>query len=259
MAITQHNLNEISLRELLPTVNTEVFTDHADADFYVGKVAMNGSGVSMPNEFLALRQLRANIYIDQMGFLGPDMREVDGGESDVDDHRSAHFAVIENHKDLNQQRLVGGSRLIIKRDKDDRLPIENFFPEIFDNDPAQAGSVEASRFIARHPDKITQHMISFAGIRAMDMQALELQSPYVYAVIEKPLAKLFKLIQLPFEQLSAPKPLNEYSGTQNMAIRIDPKEVLYSAQHETGKQVLSDFFKNAVESLGLGYYDKSLM
>lgn len=246
----------VDFATLVPVVETALFGDKPDARFWVGKVASMGV-VSMPLEYLASRQLRANVYIDEMGFLPENARQQDGGESDIDDERSVQFAVIENRTE-DTQLAVGTTRLIVKRHKDDLLPIERLFPESFMEAPATVGTTEASRFIARHPNNMQQHIISLAGIRAMDLHSFQEDIPYVYAVVEKPLANLFRMINLPFTQISELKMIEEYN-TPNMAVKIDPKEVFKSVDRDlSGKLILTQFFNNALESLGLGYFDESL-
>lgn len=239
----------------IPTVETAVFDELPDAHFWVGKVALPGE-VLLNDEYTAARQLRANIYIDKEGFLDEESRMADGGEMDVDDDRSIQFAVIENIGD--RKRVVGTSRLIVKRSSDDLLPVEQLFPEAFENSPAPIGSSEASRFIAQHPNKMTKHLISLSEIRAMDLEALAHGYEPIYAVIEEKLGKMFEFIGIPFDQMTELKYLEEYS-TPNMAVEIDPRRVAEEIKRDlTGELLLSQFFQDALVSLGLGYYDESL-
>lgn len=255
MAISEIKLPAIEPYTHTPTVETSVFDDMPNAKFWIGKVAILGETV-LEKEYTAARQLRANIYIDKMGFLSEESRQPDGGESDEDDDRSIHFAVIENNGE--EKRLVGTSRLIVKRSEDDLLPAEKLFPEAFTDIQAKVGSTEASRFIAEHPDKFTKHMISLSEIRAMDLEALDRGFEPIYAVIESKLANMFKYIGLPFQQITEIKHLEEYD-TPNMAVEIDPKKVKEEVKKDLTQQLLlTHFFQDALISLGLGYYDEGL-
>lgn len=237
----------------IPIVESDVFLNKPEAEFWIGEVAIMGQ-IAMPAEYEAAQMLRANVYIDEMKFLPDYVRHENGTESDADDERSIHFAVIQNGKSINPDRLVGTTRLIIKQSESDLLPVEHLFPEAFENNPVPVGSSEASRFISRHPHESTQHLIALAEIRAMDIRAIEATSG-VYAVIERPLAKLFKLIGLPFTQLSEYRTIPEYN-TENTAVYFDPKEVMRSVGTDKfGRLGLAKFFQNALVDLGVGYYD----
>lgn len=238
-----------------PTVETVVFDDSSDARFWIGRVATMDD-VILSEEYTAARQLRANVYIDKEGFLPESFRMDDGGESDADDNRSIQFAVIENCAD--EYRLVGTSRLIVKRHEDEPLPVETMFSEAFAENPAPIGSTEASRFIAEYPNKFTKHLISLSGIRAMELEALNRGFEPIYAVIEEKLAGMFKFIGIPFEQMTELRYLEEYS-TPNMAVEIDPNELMKRIEEDiTGQLPLSQFFQGSLASLGLGYYDENL-
>lgn len=254
---TRSNPNEVT-----PVISTDVFRDIPEARFWVGEVATHGE-VIYPEEFRGARVLSANVYIDEMRFLEPSFREADGGETDEDDSRSVQFAILENRHEDGEVRVVGRSRLILKDSKDNLLPVEQIFPEAFDDAPAPVGSYEASRFISRHPDQdMTQHLVAFAGIRAMDLYAVKERSPFVYAVIEEPLRSRFEFIGIPYEVISDPRPVSEYNGTVNMAVRIDPEKVLDTVTDEDiapERMLLKQFFENTLIDMGLGYYDRSLM
>lgn len=257
MAISELDPRLTIVEAVTPHVETALFDDAPESRYWVGCVAV-ANEVILPAEFTAARMLRANVYIEEMGFLDPTAREADGGESDADDERSVQFAVIENRAETGEKRLVGTSRLIMKRDEDDTLPVEQLFPEAFKHGPAPAGSVEASRFIARHPNKMQQHVISLAEMRAMDLRAISMEAPYIYAVIEQKLAGLFDMISLPYKQLTELRMVEEYN-TENMAVEIEPEAVLESVRTDvSGQLLLTQFFKGASDNLGVGYYDETL-
>ncbi len=239
----------------IPNVETAVFDDMPSAHYWIGKVAVPGD-ILLPAEFTAVRQLRANVYIDKEGFLPPEARQEDGGESDEDDDRSIHFAVIENLG--GKHRVVGTTRMIVKRHENEILPVEYLFPEAFEQKPAPVGSTEASRFIAQHPNKMTKHLISLTGIRSMDLEALERGFEPVYAVIEEKLAKMFDFIGLPYKQMTELKYIEEYS-TPNMAIEIDPTRVRDEIKKDlSGQLLLTQFFQDTLKTNGLGHFESDL-
>ncbi len=256
MAIIERDLN-LTPEVLAPALSSEVFDEHENARFWIGVVA-TPELVSMPEEYTAARRLRANVYIEKYHFLEPSARQVDGGETDVDDARSAQLAVVENR--LDDEKLVGTARLIQKTNIDEKLPVEMFFPEAFVDADASVGSLEASRFIAQHTDRMTQHTISLSLMRAMAARGHAQGAEYIYAVIESHLARLFEGVGMPFEEIAPEKPIPEYHNTLNMAVRFDPKEIFDVVQRDIKKkEIISTFFEDALVSLGVGHYDETLI
>lgn len=106
--------------------------------------------------YRAFLELRRAVYVDEQGFLdGED--EADRFETDEDDARSLAFAAVEHGE--HGPRVVAALRLIVKgyAGADDRLPVEQHWPEVFGARPAPVPSVEVSRLIGRHPDRAAQH------------------------------------------------------------------------------------------------------
>ena len=253
----QQEIIRSNVDTLLPRVDSEVFDQHPKAVFWVGQVATINS-VLAPAEFVGALQLRANTYIDDLGWLDERSRDEVGREIDEDDARSVHFAILEKNGSI-QPKVVGASRLILKTSESDKLPIERFYPEAFADTPAELGAVEGSRLIARHPNQFKQHLISMANIRAMDLWALNEKVPYIYGVAERPLLRFLKLHGFPYEQLSDYKNLPEYGDTLNAAIRFDPRKVAaLNPENSSRATVLKKFFEEAVDTLGLGYFDEEL-
>ena len=237
----------------MPQAESRLFDIAPNAHYWIGQVAM-GNIVVLPEEYRAAHILRANVYIDEEGFLTPDQRHSDGGEYDEFDERSAQLAVVENTPDL--KRVVGASRLIFKQNAADLLPVEVLYPEYFRDQPVEIGAVEGSRLIALHPERKEQHKIALANIRAMDLFALHSGAPAIYGVAESKLLRTLSRMGFPYEQLTDFLPLEEYGETLNAAIRFDPKEVMDSVEQDlTGRKVLSDFFSKAVSHQGMGYFD----
>lgn len=240
-------------------VSPEIFENHQDAIFWIGRVA-TGREVNMPNYYDGLSRLRAKVYVDEMHFLTKEHLDTFGRESDVDDARSVHIAVIENTSDEENKsaRVVGSGRLILKNNYEDTLPIESYFPEIFKDKPIESGSVEVSRFIARHEDRKTQHTIALALIRTMTHISVGADVKADYCIIEKPLYDLLSNIGIPVEQLGESKDITEYGGTL-YPVKINPYEILDSLKEDViGNVVLKRFFKEESSNLGEGYYPKSL-
>jgi N-acyl-L-homoserine lactone synthetase len=240
----------------IPRAERNPFGAEPDAHFYMGVLAVPGM-VEDPSGWLAARRLRANVYIDEKGYLPPEAREADGGETDIDDQRSIQFGVFENMPDSSQTRMVGTSRLIVKSENNAVLPIETLFPETFANNPAEPGAVEASRYISRHEDKLAQRFISLGLIRAMDAWAVKETKQPIYAVVEEYLAGMFSKINLPYVQIADEKWVDSYNSV-NMAIKIDPESVIKSVDAEKHTtDIMRGFFRDVYEHYGLGFFDRS--
>lgn len=246
-----------NIDRLLPDVDSRVFDGREVAAFWVGLVANKGT-IQMPDEYAAVLKLRANVYIDELQYLPEEARGPHGQEVDDDDIRSVQFAILEKNGFI-EPRAVGTGRLIIKRDKDDKLPVERLYPEVFANRPAEVGAVEGSRLIARHPDQFRQNLLGLASIRALDFWALENGVPYIYGMAEKPLLRYLSLNGFPYEQLSDFKEVEDYGDTLNAAIRFEPRKVAEIDQLENSRRrVFKEFFEEAADSYGLGYFDMEL-
>lgn len=240
-------------------VPAEIFNSHTDSAFWVGKVAI-GSSVIKPVYYDGLSRLRAKVYVDEMHFLTSEHLDTFGRESDQDDARSAHFAVIENAslENNNSARVVGSARLILKGESDKALPIESYFPEIFNGNPLKAKSIEVSRFIARHENRQTQHTIALSLIRAMTLYSVASNVKAAYCIIEAPLLNLLTSIGIPIEMLGGSKDIEEYGGVLS-PVKINPYEIIDSIRRDmTGKIALRMFFKEETPNEGVGFYPKSL-
>lgn len=279
-----------SVEHLTPVVKTERFTDPTQ-EMWVGVVALNDTVIE-PVEYQAAGRLRANVYIDEMGFLPDAARESDGTETDADDLRSRHYVILARRNEEADEprrytrdeaaeviggavdeirthgsvilperkliRAVGTMRAIVKRSRGDTLPVERLFPEVFENEPAPVSSLEASRFIARSEFKPQQNAIALGLIRAVVAQAVEFGNKPIFAVVEKPLKDRFTAIELPFEQISEVKELPEYNDTKNMVLKFDPEEIVASASKTPGS-MLHRYFNGMEENRGLGFYQDGFL
>ena len=206
----------ISPEQKTPKHITHEFINNSDKEFEVHQL-------SDPLELHEARVLRANVYIEEAGFLNADERDTDGGEHDNDDSRSIHFGVYENEE--SGRHVVGTSRLIVKSSESDgKLPIEHHF-DIY----APTGSVEASRLVVETDKraKESQLLVSLALMRSMIHAAQDLKAPYIYAVVEPGLYKHFLRIGLPAEQIANQETIQAYNS-ENIAIRFKTDTIIDS-------------------------------
>ncbi|MEJ2853188.1 MULTISPECIES: N-acyl amino acid synthase FeeM domain-containing protein [unclassified Saccharothrix] len=205
-----------------PEVETDLFDRHPDARYYVGVLALPGWTVR-PREHEAALRLRADVYIDEQGFLPDDARHADGGERDADDARSAHFGVVER-TGPGTGRVIATVRLILRERPGDTLPVERYFPEVFGGTPAVARSCEASRFISRHEDKRVQRTAFLVLLRAVAAWAAHHHYRRGYALVEEWLARHCRVLDVPYERLTAAKHIPDYA-TPNLVIALDPADL----------------------------------
>ncbi len=144
----------ITNSDVIPVVESRVFENNQSARFASGILAVADQPLpGLEQEYAGYFNLRRKVYVDQTGQLHESELQADGTDRDMDDTRSIAFGVIENR--LHDQRIVAATRLIIKGfDQDDNpkrpLPVEEFCPDVFGDNPAPTGSVEVSRMISRH-------------------------------------------------------------------------------------------------------------
>lgn len=248
------------IEALLPQVDTELFAANQDAKFWVGKVG-DLDGVQYDADlFSSVAQLRANVYVGEKQFLDIEALGEDGTESDEDDMRSVQFAAFENINNLRARTIASG-RTIVKLCEDNPLPIEKYFPEVFEPGVPEVGSVEISRFISRHPNKLTQHIASLAIIRAMAYSTADIEVPTNYCMVEKPLLDMLNFIGLPVIELGDPKDIPEQNGIL-YPIDINPREILQRAHNADDRPqyaTLQTYFANEQGHQGQGYYDDTLI
>lgn len=238
--------------DVTPPLESHIFDDYEQAVFWVGKVAVPGC-VTCPDEYLAQRQLRANVYIDECNFLPPTARQADGGESDASDAYATQYVVLENNDE--GIRAVGALRIIEKTSH--LLPAEEYFEEVTD-EPLPDGTLEASRFIARHEDRTVQAMIAMGIVRAAMVQAFHQESP-LYAVVEAPLARHFSKIGLPYKVLCSGKKIAEYNNTINQLLLFQPDNVFELVKDDYRYDLpITPYLDVALKTGAEGYYDKTM-
>jgi len=235
---------------------SEIFKDNQDATFWVGEIA-DTQQIYDQVVYDAQAKFRADVYVEEMKFLDTTHIDSSGRELDGDDSRSLHFTVLENLGN-SEAKVVGAARLIYKNHSSEQLPIEKYFPEIFQDNPLPENAVEVSRFIARHEDDATQHAIALSVIRALTLNSVNKKVEADYCIIEEPLMKLLQMIGIPVETLGQPKDIDEYGG-RLYPIRINPYKVIDSVTNDvSGKIILKRFFGKEIENDGLGFYPTEL-
>ena len=171
--------------------------------------------------------------------------------------------IVENASKENDKkaRIVGYGRLILKKEVGEYLPIEKQFPEIFTTREAKPGSVEVSRFISRHEDGLTQHIIGLSVIRAMTHFSVKRNIDSAYFEIEKHLFDLLNYIGLPMSQLGQPKDVEEPGGRRTLyPIGINPFLIMEAVKTDAhNNMMLREFFKKESKNEGVGYYPKELV
>ncbi|WP_291048087.1 hypothetical protein [Herbiconiux sp.] len=176
----------VSNAAVIPVIaHSPAFQLDPEARLATGIIGVNG--VARPGFEDAYRQhfeFRRLVYVEQTGQLDPSDLSDDGLDRDVDDSRSVTFAVLENAPE--GVRIVGVARTIIKgADGEDRpLPVEEFCPELFADDPLDAGSVEVSRVIARHERVAMQELVQWHLFALMSSYFSSHDVGRTFAIIE---------------------------------------------------------------------------
>lgn len=230
----------ISNQETIPIVaDSGVFYGHEDKRFAIGVYSPEQVMSYQPDSVIqAYLRLRANVYVDQAGILGNDSKRHDGTELDENDERSTHFVVLENLVGKVAARAC--SRLIIKDTaKDQKLPIEDFFPEVF-SDGLPPKSIEVSRFIARVNDDRYDHEAKRNQLTAKQRIILA-ELAYacindlgpVFAIVEKNFGRDLRVMGVPTSVVAEPKIIPEYNS-ENLGLEIDK----FGFRDKVGKTVL---------------------
>lgn len=177
--------------------------------------------------FADILRLRAQVYIDEMGFLSKDHKLPDGTErpDEYDLLKSTqHFCVYEEIDD--ESTPVGTIRLLQKVSPEEILPVEKHFGE--DVGKVSVGAIEVSRFVVTQ-ERRAEHdrlFVSILLIRAALSNILQKDSPRIYAIVEEDLFKhLRDVIGIPFEVVGEKKYIDEYK-TVNYAVTVNPQKIL---------------------------------
>lgn len=208
--------------EAAPLVETDVFENDLSKKFAI--VAFEHGIRDNDEVFRGYLKLRANVYVHQTGMLDPEYVRPDGTERDEDDERSSHFVVLENR--IGRAAVVGCLRLIEKSpDNPAPLPIEQFFPAAFENQPAGQKSLEVSRFISSIDNRAHQLVAIMelfkSGLARIKQQDL---GP-TYGIVEEDLEKSLAYLGAPPRRIADPEYLEEYHD-KNVGIEIDTDKMM---------------------------------
>lgn len=211
---------EVSVRELIPTLNSAVFACNDEARFAVGLVAVGKEVLpGLVAEFQGYALLRGNVYAREKRYVPLDQLSSDGAELDDDDPRAAHFVSLENHHE--GVRVVGSMRVIVKMPDDPRpLPVEIHYPEAFVLAPAPVLSVEVSQLICRHERPAASRELKWLLFAAGVSFVLERHLGPVYGAVENVLYRGLLASGVPVTALSAEKFIPEFNATK-LTIQVD--------------------------------------
>lgn len=216
------NTQFIPNAEVTPLVESNIFYAKPEKRFAL--IAF-GLGLRDNDElFTSYLKLRANVYIHQKGFLPNDALKSDGTESDQEDQRSSHFLVVENK--LGTVAAVSCIRLIEKsKSAPTPLPIETFFPDVFEYEQPGLKTAEVSRFISRL-DSARDQMMSISELFKSTLARInqEKLGP-VYAIVEEDLETSLKYMGAPPTRLAEPHFVEKYN-TYNVGVEIDTSSMI---------------------------------
>jgi N-acyl-L-homoserine lactone synthetase len=213
----------VTNEQVIPVIESELFAHRPDARFAIGVVAVGDEIIpGLEAEAQAYYRLRAGVYAYQTNMIDHGLVDENGTEHDHDDQRSLHFTVVEN---LGQaQRIVAAMRLIKKQGNNLPLPIEDFFPEVFTDNPAPENSLEVSRYICRHEDKRIQNNLKWPLYSLALSDIIKNDHAPTYAVVEEFLKNDFIKHGVPFTPIAEPKFVEEYND-ENLGMTIDTAQL----------------------------------
>lgn len=247
-------------------VNTEVdpqfFKGHEESALWVGSVAVLGEVTSSAHD--ATLKFVADRYIDKHGFRDDSTRDEFGRTIDPDAYRITRLAAIENRRTRRGKptpRVIGSMSIIVKQDKDDApMPIENAFPEA-SVVPLGAGSAEVHDYAVHHEDDRVKHMTSLALVRGLIFQGLDHNIEYGYAMVEKKIERLYRMLGVDIDTIADPKNFIEPQGEVTLIpTRLNYKSIpLTMSTDKTGNPLASEFFLSESKNRGQGFYPAELV
>ncbi|CAH0166892.1 hypothetical protein [Microbacterium sp. Bi128] len=198
--------------DVTPDVRCDLFRAHPDRRFAV--IAL-GHGLRANPLYTAYLELRTRVYTEQTGMLDPDSLTY-GLDVDDDDDRSASFLVVENRSPFPV--AVACVRVIERLGADNRpLPADSLYGLALGS-----GSVEVSRYIGRLDDSRHQARALSELLRSTIAHIRQAGADGdVYAIVERPLERLLRIMGVGVVRIADPIWLDEYQGV-NVAIRLDP-------------------------------------
>jgi hypothetical protein len=211
--------------EFIPDIQSDLFVGHEQSRFAVGIVAVGVNAMpGRESEYHGYGLLRGNVYAYEQQYMPVADLNEDGTESDMDDLRSIHFAVIENA--IRSPRVVGTMRLIIKSREDNwPLPIEDHYPEAFADGDVPILSTEVSRWICRHEDRKIQSNLRWplftAGVNAINDNNL---GP-VFGAVKENLARGLNISGVPVTNLIPKAKFIPEFNAEKLPIRVEINEL----------------------------------
>lgn len=238
----------ISPEELTPRITSDIFDgSNANKHLAIGLVGVGEEALDNRSaEYEGYLRLRGNVYAYEKQFMPVDELNPDGTETDVEDERSVHFAVIENA--LHSPRVVGAMRLIVKsQDLAQPLPVEAHYSEVFKDQAAPIGSTEVSRLISRHESKRIQNQVKWLLLTAGVAYVNKHELGPVYGVVTAGLARGLSMEGTPVEALDEPRFIPEYNSTK-LPIKIGVEGLTQKLQAERPEllEALSSMTGNVV-------------
>lgn len=229
-------------QEIIPTLcESGLFEDYQDNRFALG---VFGASDVLDYEkdknplIKSYLQFRANMYIDYANILGDEARRHDGTELDEYDKRSVHFVTFE--KRLGGVAVVASTRLIIKTNMDDLLPIELTFGDKLLN-PISVSGVEVSRFIINHSESVHQRRIKSKMIMAELAYVIANDFGPVVGMIERRFQRSLSAFGVTTRVMAMPVSIEEGGNngegthiTELMAVEILTEPLKERFKEETG-------------------------
>lgn len=261
MAIT-HNVPDLSELRVRTEVDPHFFDEHEGSALWVGSVAVLGEVTSSAHD--ATLKFVADSYIDKHGFRDEATRDEYGRTIDPDQYRITRLAAIENTRTRRGKpvpRVIGTMSIIVKGDESDLpLPIEQAFPEA-SVVPLGKGSAEVHDYAVSHEDERIKHMTSLALVRALIFQGLDHNVEYGYAMVEKKIERLYRLLGVDIDTIADPKPFIEPQGEVTLIpTRLNYKSIPVTMQSDkSGNPLASEFFLSESKSRGQGFYSAELV
>lgn len=214
--------------QVIPRFETDVFNENPDAQFMFGKIAVGSTVVpGFEDVYDNYLRLRARVYAHQTGMISVERVRDDGTETDEDDVRSVHMAVVENMG--SHARVVGSMRIIEKSlTNPEELPIHDFFGKVLDRsglvevvENSNVQATEISRYICRHEDRKVQRTIKWPLFKLAvgHIMATADKAP-TYAVVEEFLERDLRINGVSLDRIAEPKFVPEYNDA-NLAVKID--------------------------------------
>lgn len=222
----------IPKEQTIALLDSNIFDGHEEKRFALASLSSEQvlTDAHTPDTLAnAYLRLRANVYVDQTEMLDSERKSGDGTELDEYDERSTHFLVIENK--LGMSAVFACMRLINKSSEDNLLPVENDFKEYFKAHPAEPGSVEVSRYMARSNSLRTnlnaeRNMINAGLASVVDNEG------GIYAMVEPMFeSTINRILHIPTKRVADPEFIEEYNDC-NVGIEIDKKGIEQKLGHD---------------------------